>query len=248
MSGTQGWQAAEVRSEGDIKENEMWDISQKVKACAESPIPIQLDAPSLAIRIGERSTVQSNCQSTLNVESNVEVTSPQKPRYWAQMQEAKVDHATAQEVTKNQKGKGRIKKIAREKGQTQRKEKQALSPNSGTKRQIALLFTKGEVENLDNSARKRKCEVLLTLIMVFMVVLLLVLLMVFMMVLLMVLIMMMLMVFRMVLLLVFIVLLTVFMMNLIYQRWLQRSTARSHEFLRLELPGAWEPPVSSSIA
>ena len=26
------------------------------------------------------------------------------------------------------------------------------------------------------------------------------------------------------------------------------STAGSHEFLRLELPGAWEPPVSSSIA
>ena len=83
VSGTQGWQAAEVRSEGDIKENKMWDISQKVEACAESPIPIQRDAPHLATRIGEM--VQSNCQSTLNVESNVEVTSPQKPRYRAQM-------------------------------------------------------------------------------------------------------------------------------------------------------------------
>ena len=98
VSGTQGWQAAEVRSGGDIKENEMWDISQKVKACAESPNPIQLAAPDLVTRIGERSTLQSSCQSTLNMESNVEVTSPQKPWYWAQMQEAKADHA--------QKGKG----------------------------------------------------------------------------------------------------------------------------------------------
>ena len=98
VSGTQGWQAAEVRSGGDIKENEMWDISQKVKACAESPNPIQLAALDLVTRIGERSTLQSSCQSTLNMESNVEVTSPQKPWYWAQMQEAKADHA--------QKGKG----------------------------------------------------------------------------------------------------------------------------------------------
>ena len=149
---------------------------------------------------------------------------------------------------KTKKERAESKKNSMRERPKQRKEKQALGPNSGTKRQIALLFTKGEVENLDNSARKRKCEVLLTLIMVFMVVLLLVLLMVFMMVLLMVLIMMMLMVFRMVLLLVFIVLLTVFMMNLIYQRWLQRSTTGSHEFLRLELPRAWEPSVSSSIA
>nr|POE70837.1 hypothetical protein CFP56_45471 [Quercus suber] len=158
VSSTQDGQAVKVRSKGDIKENEMWDISQKVEACAESSIPFQLDAPYLVTRMGERSTLQSSCKSTLNVESNVEVTSPQKQRYWAQMQEAKADHVKAQEVTKNQRGKGRIKKIAREKGQTQRKEKQALGLNSGTKHQIALLFTEGEVENLDNSVRKRKCE------------------------------------------------------------------------------------------
>nr|POF24800.1 hypothetical protein CFP56_44551 [Quercus suber] len=85
VSSTQDGQAVKVRSEGDIKENEMWDISQKVEACAESSIPIQLDAPYLVTRMGEKSTLQSSCKSTLNVESNVEVTSPQKPRYWAQM-------------------------------------------------------------------------------------------------------------------------------------------------------------------
>ena len=134
VSGTQGRQVAEVRLERDIKENEVWDISQKVEAGAESPIPIQLDEPNPVTRMGEKSTLQSSCQSTSNVDSKIEVTSPLKTQYWAQMQEERAEHAEAQEVTKNQKGKGRIKKIAREKGLTQRKEKQALGPNSGTKR------------------------------------------------------------------------------------------------------------------
>ena len=158
VSDTQVRQAAKVRSEGDIKENEMWDTSQKAEASTESPIPTQLNASDLVTRFGERSTSQSSCLSAMIVESNAEVTSPQKPRYWAQMQEAKADQAAAQEVIKHQKGKGRIKRIAREKGQAQRKEKQAIGPISGTKRQIALLFTEGKIENLDNSTRKRKCE------------------------------------------------------------------------------------------
>ena len=35
---------------------------------------------------------------------------------------------------------------------------------------------------------------------------------------------------------------------LIYQQCLQSSTAESHEYLKLELPGVEEPPVSSSVA
>ena len=32
------------------------------------------------------------------------------------------------------------------------------------------------------------------------------------------------------------------------RRWLQGSIAKRHESLKLELSGAWEPPVSQSIA
>ena len=135
----------------------MGNVSQKVKVDAESPTPIQLDEPNLVTRMGERSTLQSSCQSTSNVDSKIEVTSPLKTRHWAQMQEERAELAAAQEANKNQKAKGRIKKIAHEKGLTQRKEKQALGPSSGTKRQIALFFTEKELENVDNLAKKRKC-------------------------------------------------------------------------------------------
>ena len=37
-------------------------------------------------------------------------------------------------------------------------------------------------------------------------------------------------------------------MIILHRRWLLCSTAGSHEFPRMELPGAWEPPVSSSVA
>ena len=55
---------------------------------------------------------------------------------------------------KGQKGKGRIKKIAREQGLAQSKEKQAQGPSIGSKRQIALFFVEGD----ENIARKKKCE------------------------------------------------------------------------------------------
>ena len=74
----------------------------------------------------------------------------------AQKQEERVEQAAAQEIKKNQRGRGRIKNIAREKGLAQRKEKQALGPSSGTKRQINLLLSEKELENLDSSAKKRK--------------------------------------------------------------------------------------------
>lgn len=67
---------------------------------------------------------------------------------------ANADPTTAQETTKIQKGKGCIKKIAREHGLAQSKGKQAQSPSIGSKRQIALLFTEEE----ENPVRKRKCE------------------------------------------------------------------------------------------
>ena len=131
-------------------------VSQKAEADTESPTPIQIDEPNLVTRLGERSMLQDTCQSTSNVDNNNEDTSPLKTRHWAQKQEERAEQATAQEAKKNQRGKGRIKNIAREKGLAQRKEKQALGPNSGTKRQIDLLLSEKEFENLDNSAKKRK--------------------------------------------------------------------------------------------
>ena len=131
-------------------------VSQKAEADTESPTPIQIDEPNPVIRVGERSMLQDSCQSPSHVDNNNEDTSPLRTWHWAQKQEERAEQVAAQEAKKNQRGKGRIKNIAREKGLAQRKEKQALGPNSGTKRQINLLLSEKELENLDNSAKKRK--------------------------------------------------------------------------------------------
>ena len=142
-------------------------VSQKAEADTESPTPIQIDEPNPVIRVGERSMVQDRCQSTSHVDNNNEDTSPLRTRHWAQKQEERAKQAAqkqeeranpaaAQEAKKNQRGRGRIKNIACEKGLAQRKEKQALDPSSGTKRQINLLLSEKELENLDNLAKKRK--------------------------------------------------------------------------------------------
>ena len=97
----------------------------------------------------------SKSQPISKVESLNKATSPYKPMILAQTQETIADQAAAQDVIKSQKGKGRIKKIAREKGQAKNKEKQVYSPSLGSKRQLAQLLSEGEEENLP---RKRKCE------------------------------------------------------------------------------------------
>nr|POE68242.1 hypothetical protein CFP56_26137 [Quercus suber] len=155
VSDTHAWQTAEVRYGKDIKETDKKDLGKKDGSCAGSPNPIPLDKSDLVTQMGESSALISRCQPTPMFESLTGVTSPHKPMIWAQMQEENAGQAATQNDIKSKRGKGRIKKIAREKGQAQSEEKQVQGPSLGSKRQITLLFVEGEEENL---TRKRKCE------------------------------------------------------------------------------------------
>ena len=178
VSNTQDRQPAKVRAERDIRGIEMGVVGQKAEAETESPTPILIDEPNQDIGVHERSMVQDSCQPTPHVENYKEDTRPLRIRHWAQKQkeraeqaaqkqdereeqaaqkqEERIEQAAAHETKINQRGRGRIKSIAREKGLAQSKEKQALGPSSGTKRQINLLLSEKEMENLDSSAKKRK--------------------------------------------------------------------------------------------
>lgn len=112
----------------------MKDLGQKDGSRAENPIPTQPGEPDIVTRSGESSILLSKSQPTSKVESLNKATSPYKPMIWAQTQETSANTEAAQDVIKSQKGKGRIKKIAREKGQAKNKEKQVYSPRLGSKR------------------------------------------------------------------------------------------------------------------
>lgn len=73
---------------------------------------------------------------------------------WAQTHKATADQMTAQEIVKSPKGRNWIKKIAKEQGLAQIKEKKAQDPSIDIKCQIALIFLEGN----ENPARKKKCE------------------------------------------------------------------------------------------
>lgn len=64
---------------------------------------------------------------------------------------------TTQEIGKTKKGRCRIKKIAKEQGLAQNKEKETQDQSIGSKHQMALLFSEGN----ENLAKKKKCEVLI---------------------------------------------------------------------------------------
>ncbi|KAK7860853.1 receptor-like protein eix2, partial [Quercus suber] len=154
VSDTHAWQTAEVRYGKDIKETDKKDLGKKDGSCAGSPNPIPLDKSDLVTQMGESSALISRCQPTPMFESLTGVTSPHKPMIWAQMQEENAGQAATQNDIKSKRGKGRIKKIAREKGQAQSEEKQVQGPSVGDvsvkciekERQALLEFKKGIVE------------------------------------------------------------------------------------------------------
>ena len=123
MLDTHMCQAAEVRPGWDIKETDEKDLRQKDGSHGEEPAPIPIEKSNPITRVGENSALLSKSQLNSEAESYAEVTSPHEPMNWAQTHEANADQTTAQEIVKSRKGKGCIKKIAREKGLTQSKEK-----------------------------------------------------------------------------------------------------------------------------
>ena len=87
------------------------------------------------------------------VKNSHEVTSPNKPKKEYQAGVTAVDHNSAHEVSKIQKRNGRLKRVAREKGQAQTQGAENKSQILGVKRLGSVIFT----ENEENITHKKQC-------------------------------------------------------------------------------------------
>ena len=146
-------QTADVRLGWDIKATGDMILGQAEGSCGVKSDPIPMEKFESMTRLEECSGLLSKSHPTSTGECYAEVSSPLKPKNWAETHGKNKASSTAQVVTKSSQRKGRMKKIAREQGSAQGKEKQVKGPNVGSKCQLALLFVEGE----ESTARKRKC-------------------------------------------------------------------------------------------
>lgn len=147
-------QVAEIRFGLDFGEISDQDFGQKKGPREEGLAPIPMEKAESNMRDGVSNALSNKRQSFIDAENYTEVTSPHKPMGWAQTLEDTAAQTTVHEIGKNKIGRCRIKKIAREWGLAQSKNKEAQDQSIGLKRQMALLFSEGT----ENPAKKKKCE------------------------------------------------------------------------------------------
>ena len=146
-------QTADVRLGWDIKATGDMILGQTEGSCGVKSDPIPMEKFESMTRLEECSGILSKSYPTSTEECYAEVSSPLKPNNWAETHGKNNVSATAQVVTKSSQRKCRMKKIAREQGSAQGKEKKAKGPSIGSKHQLGLLLA----EEDENTAKKRTC-------------------------------------------------------------------------------------------
>lgn len=113
-----------------------------------------MEESDLSARETLRDALPNVGQSMKKTDAPSEVTSPHKPNLMAQVQDTSPKQKIVQMANKSQKGKGWMKKIAREKGLSQTQVAKAQNQVIGIKRLGSLIFLESE----GSDARKKLCE------------------------------------------------------------------------------------------
>lgn len=135
------------------------DVGRKVMRQSEGPhdgrsAPTPMEEADLSAKETPGDALSKMGQSMKETDVSTKVTSPHKPRYVAQVHETSPEQKAGQMANKAQKGKGQMKKIAREKGLNQGQVTEVKSQFIGIKRQGSLTFPESE----GSEVRKKKCE------------------------------------------------------------------------------------------